>query len=754
MRVELTELVDSLPGLVWTARADGQPDYLNRAWLTFTGLTAEAALPGGWVETIHPEDRGALLQYWAYCVASGTPGDTEARIRRYDGAYRWFLFRANPLRDQKGRVYRWVGANVDIEDRRRAEETVRASESSWRQIVDNIPGLVATMGAMGEVEFLNRQTLEYFGKTPEDLKSWSLIGAVHPDDLPNVVAARAHSIETGQAYEVEHRCLRADGVYRWFHVRGLPVRDTSQRITAWYLLLTDIDDRKKAEEALRANEHNLNLAITVIPAHIHVVRPNGQVIYVNQAVLDYTGLTLDEVLRPDYRPRYFHPEDLERIHEERKRALMRPKPYENEQRIRGKDGLYRWFFNRYNPLLDEQGNIVRWYVAGFDVQDRKEAEAQLEQAYLRLAEAQKLSKTGSFITDLVADRHNWSDEAYRVFDLAPSSRLSLPLIRGMVHADDLLSFDEMIARAIKGADVDFHFRIQTAPGALKYVRGMAHVIEQVEGRPLFIGALQDVTEAKLAEEALNKARSELSHVARIATLNALTASIAHEVNQPLSGIITNASTCLRMLNRSPPNVEGARDTARRTIRDGNRASDVITRLRALFSKKALALYPVDLNEAAREVVALTQSDLTRNRVILRCEFSDDLPAVPGDRTQLQQVILNMVRNASEAMAETDTRPRELTIKTCREGMQRVVLSVKDVGVGISSDGVERLFEPFYTTKGNGMGIGLSISRSIIEAHQGTFTATHNDGPGATFFFTLPVYGPGSAREAPAMHQHR
>ena len=260
-------------------------------------------------------------------------------------------------------ISRWFGTNIDIEERRRGEEALRASELSWRQIVDNIPGLVATMGAMGEVEFLNRQILEYFGKTQEDLKNWSLIGAVHPDDLPRVIEARARSIETGQIYDIEHRCRRADGVYRWFQVRGLPVRDAEGTITAWYLLLTDIEDRKKAEEALRSNERNLSLIINTIPTFIHVLGTDGSVLYVNQAVLDYTGLTREDVQKEDYRARLFHPDDLKRVHEERLAALKQPVPFENEQRARRKDGSYRWFLNRYSPLLDEQGRIERWYAA-------------------------------------------------------------------------------------------------------------------------------------------------------------------------------------------------------------------------------------------------------------------------------------------------------------------------------------------------------------------------------------------------------
>ncbi len=560
-------------------------------------------------------------------------------MRRFDGAYRWFLFRANPLRDDSGKILKWYGTNVDIEDRKRVEEGLRASELSWRQIVDNVPGLVATMGATGEVEFLNRQTLEYFGRTSEDLKNWALIGAVHPDDLPSVIEARKKLIETGQIYEVEHRCRRADGVYRWFQVRGLPVRDPEGKITAWYLLLTDIDDRKKAEEVLQSSERNLSLTINTIPTFIQVSRPDGSILSVNQTVLDYHGVTLQDVQRDDFRDRFYHPDDVKRLREERKEALKRPVEFEYEQRAMGKDGKYRWFLIRYNPLLDEQGRIERWYATAFDIEDRKRAEAQVEQAYLRLAEAQQLSKTGSFITDLLADDHNWSEETFRIFEFDPATKVTVRMIRDIVHRDDLPTFDAVIARGMTGTDVDFVFRIVTARGAIKHIRGMARVMVQVSGHPLFIGALQDVTESKIVEEALDKARSELAHVARITTLNALTASIAHEINQPLASLITNASICLRRLNADPPNVDGARETVVRTIRDGNRVSDVITRLRALFSKKEFTLEVLDLNEATREVIALSLSDLQRNRVVLRAELAEDLPPVIGDRVQLQQVTL-------------------------------------------------------------------------------------------------------------------
>jgi signal transduction histidine kinase len=236
---------------------------------------------------------------------------------------------------------------------------------------------------------------------------------------------------------------------------------------------------------------------------------------------------------------------------------------------------------------------------------------------------------------------------------------------------------------------------------------------------------------------LDRARSELAHVARVNTVSALTASIAHEVNQPLSGIITNAGTCLRMLATDHPDVDGARETARRTLRDGNRASDVITRLRALFSKREFTLEPLDMTEVTREVVALSLNDLQRNRIALQSDFADDLPLITGDRIQLQQVVLNLLRNVKDAMATVHDRPRHLLIRTTRDADERVRVTVRDAGVGLDHQSMNKLFDAFYTTKTDGMGIGLSVSRSIIERHHGRLWAEPNDGPGATFSFAIP-----------------
>ena len=625
---------------------------------------------------------------------------------------------------------------TDIDERKRAEDALRESERESRLIVDSIPGFIAAFTPGGEVEFVNRPTLEYFGKTLEELKRWGTGGETHPEDLPRVVEVFTRSIVSGDPFEFEVRARRFDGVYRWFQSRGFPLRDTNGHIVRWYNLLIDIDERKRAEEALAASERNLKLTIDTIPALAWSARPDGSAEFFNQHYLDFIGLSAEQASGWGWTAAV-HPEDVSGLAATWQRIMASEAPGEAEARLRRYDGDYRWFLFRANPLRDETGTIVKWYGVNTDIEDRKRAEAELRRAYDSFADAQRLSKTGSYIADLVADDHNWSEEAYRIFEFDPGTKVTVQRVRDIIHPDDLPSFDSVIARGMSGVNVNFAFRIVTSRGAVKYVRGVAHVIEQIEGRPMFVGALQDVTESMVAEEALNRARSDLAHVARVTTLSTLTASIAHEVNQPLSGIITNAGTCLRMLDANPPNVEGARETARRTIRDGNRASDVITRLRALFSKKEFSLESVDLNEATREVITLSRSELQRNRVVLQSELADDLPNLTGDRVQLQQVILNLLRNASDAMVDVHDRPRQLLVKTEQMDGDRVRLTVRDAGIGVDPQVVDKLFDAFYTTKRDGMGIGLSVSRSIIERHHGRLWAERNDGPGATFAFLVP-----------------
>ena len=631
---------------------------------------------------------------------------------------------------------------------RNALERVRTSEAKLRRVIDTIPTLAWCNLPDGLNEFLSKRWHEYTGLSPEESHGWGWQVAFHPEDLPPLMKRWQELLISGEPGEIEARVRRYDGIYRWFLIRVEPFRDDAGKIDRWYGTSTDIEDRKKAEEALHTSQRNLSFIINTMPTFVWSARPDGSVDFLNERWLDYTGLTAEQAVGWKWIVS-IHPDDLNSLTDYWRSIMVTGGPGEIEARLRRSDGEYRWFLIRASAMRDESGTIVKWYGTNTDIDDRKRAEARVEQAYLRLAEAQRLSKTGSFITDLLADEHDWSEETFRIFEFDPSTKVTVQMIRNVIHPQDLPTFDAVIARGMTGTDVDFVFRIVLPRCVVKHIRGMARVMTQVGGHPLFIGALQDVTESKVAEEALDRARSELAHVARVTTLNALTASIAHEINQPLSGIITNASTCLRMLNGDPPNIDGARETVRRTLRDGNRASDVITRLRALFSKKELTLEPLDLNEATREVISLSLSDLQRNRIVLRSELSEELPPVIGDRIQLQQVTLNLVRNASDAMISGEDRPRRLLIRTQREGDEYVRLSVQDAGIGVIPQDFERLFEAFYTTKSGGMGIGLSVSRSIIERHRGRLWAEANDGPGVTFSFSIPCALDSPSRTVPS-----
>jgi signal transduction histidine kinase len=562
-------------------------------------------------------------------------------------------------------------------------------------------------------------------------------------------------------------------------MRGFPLRDTEGRIVHWYLLQTDVDDRKRAEALLAGEKRFLEMVAGghsmpgILEALCQLVESTASGCYCSVVLVDPSGARLEHRAAPSL-PASFITSIIGRpVNVDSGPCAMAS--YLNEQVIAADlTSETRWAAYAWCPMALAHGLQACWstpisstagkvlgafaiyydeprtptslhqslieqftHIAGIAV-ERAQSDAALKRSEAFLAEAQHLSRTGSFWWRVATDEITWSEQVYRIFELDQGVPVTLELIGSRVHPEDIPSLYDMIDRARgDGSDFEYEHRLQMPDHSVKYLHMVARGTRDQDGRLEYIGAVQDVTERRLSEEALGKVRSELAHVARVTSLGALTASIAHEVNQPLSGIITNASTCLRMLAADPPNVDGARETARRTIRDGHCASDVITRLRALFSKKDATTESVDLNEATREVIALSWSDLQRRRVMLRAELGDDLPPVTGDRVQLQQVILNLLLNASDAMSGVDDRPRQLVISTARDEGDRVRLTVQDAGVGLDPHGVDKLFDAFYTTKSGGMGIGLSVSRSIIESHHGRLWAAPNDGPGATFSFSIP-----------------
>ncbi len=749
-------MVESIPGLLAVFTPDGVAEFVNRQMLDYFGRTFEEMRQWENGGVAHPEDQPRAVRLFAEAIASGTPFTQEVRVRRADGVYRWVESRVAPLRDKNGHVVRWYNLLIDIDERKHAEEALTASERNLKLTIDTIPALAWSARPDGAAEFFNQHYLDFVGLSAEQASGWGWTAALHSDDLESLSETWQRSLASEAPGEAEARLRRHDGEYRWFLFRTHPLRDESGRVVKWYGTNTDIDGRKRAEaqrdriiEELQAQQELLDLAQKsaramafdwYVQQEVNVWSPEQEALYgLPPGSFDGTYQSWKKLIYPPDWPLL-----LKAIKHAHETGVVTA-----EFRVVWPDGSFHWLATNGRMFFDEQGQPFRMVGFTSDVTPRKLAEEDLRRSEAFLAEAQQLSLTGSFSWRVATDEIKWSEQLYRIYELETGVPVTFDLIRQRVHPEDLTLYEKMVEQARNGGnDFAWQYRLLMPDHSIKYLHAVARATRDEDGELEYIAAIQDVTERRLSEEALGNLRSELADVSRVATLGALTASIAHEVNQPLSGIITNASTCLRMLAADPPNIDGARETARRTIRDGHRASDVITQLRALFGKHDAAAETVDLNEATREVIALSLSEFRKNRVIPRLELADDLPHVTGDRVQLQQVILNLLLNALDAMKGVEDCPTPLVIRTARDGDDRVRLSVQDAGVGFDPQAADRLFQAFYTTKSDGMGIGLSVSRSIIESHQGRLWATLNDGPGATFSFSIP-HASEAATVAPA-----
>jgi PAS domain S-box-containing protein len=381
-----------------------------------------------------------------------------------------------------------------------------------------------------------------------------------------------------------------------------------------------------------------------------------------------------------------------------------------------------------------------------DIGERKRAEEALRRSEAYLAEGQRLTHTGSFAWSAVTRQSlYWSEEMFRIFGLNPQEGVpSAETFWQRIHLEDLDRTRELLLRAAAGnMEYEHDHRIVLPDGTVKHIHAVGHPVLDDNGEAVeYVGTAIDVTEQKRAEEAREQMRqleADLAHINRVSMMGELTASIAHEVNQPLSGVVSNGSACLRWLAGDAPNVEEAREAARRIVRDGKRAGEVIARVRALVKRAAAPSEKLDLNEIIREVLALVGDEAKKKSVSTRTQFADDLSPVSGDRVQLQQVMLNLVMNAIEAMSSVEERARELLITTRNIDADQVQVTVKDSGTGIDPNTLDKIFDPFYTTKPGGMGMGLSISRSILQAHGGRLWTAAKDGPGTIFHFSLPKY---------------
>jgi PAS domain S-box-containing protein len=510
---------------------------------------------------------------------------------------------------------------LDLTERKCAEEALRESERSARSALDGIAGLVAIMTPNGEVETVNRQCVEYFGRPVEEQRDWVTTDMVHPEDLPQMLENFKRAIASEIPYHFEQRLRRFDGEYRWFETRGGAVRDDTGRIVRWYVLLTDIEDRKRAEEASRGSEAKFR---------------------------DYAESASDWYWETDPDHKFTHLTEDER-------RLARG--VATVSRI----GVARWEF-----ATDVQSEPEKW------------------ELHRSMLEA----------------RQPFRDFVYRA-----------------THSDGSVVYNKISGKPVFDANGEFRGYRGTGTDVT--------ALRTAEG------------EARESERRYREAQVELAHANRVATMGQLTSSIAHEVNQPIAAAVTYASAARRFLSAEPPNFREVDDALSLIIKEGNRAGEVVGRIRALIKKAPARKDAVEINDAILEVIALTRTEAANNGISVRTQLAEGLPRVQGDRVQLQQVLLNLIINAIEAMRDIGEGERELLISS-RNEPDGVSVEVRDSGPGFASAALERAFEAFYTTKPGGLGLGLSICRSIIDAHGGRLWATRCEPRGALFQFTIPA----------------
>ncbi len=438
-----------------------------------------------------------------------------------------------------------------------------------------------------------------------------------------------------------------------------------------------------------------------------------------------------------------HPEDAALVKQTIERASQDGKNFEHEYRLLMPDGSVKHLHVVAHALSDESGS-AEFVGAVMDVTVAKQAEETLRKSEAYLAEAQRLSHTGSWAwTPATGEIRYWSEECYRVLGFDPhGGQPRVETFFQRIHPDDQAKNRETAETALREkADFESDYRIVHPGGEIRDVHIVGHPVLSPSGDLVeFVGTVIDITERKLAEaerERLRQAQVELAHANRVTTIGELTASLAHEVNQPIAAAATDANTCLRWLRRDQPDLEEAREAASRMVKDATRAADIISRIRLLFEKVSPQRELVDVNEVIREMIVLLRSEATRHSISVQTELASDLPQVMGDRVQLQQVLMNLLLNGIDAMKDVDTT-RELIINSQPAKNEHVMVSISDTGVGLPAQQAEQIFDAFFTTKPHGTGMGLRISRSIIESHGGRLWAADNTPRGASFCFTLPA----------------
>jgi PAS domain S-box-containing protein len=783
---ELRAVVNAVPAFVWSTLPDGAVDFVNDRWLEFTGLSQQDALGWNWESTVHPDDRSRAVAEWRAALKNGRSTEGEIRVRRADGEFRWWLFRNVPLHDETGNIAKWYGTAVDIDDRKRAESLLAAEKRILEmvargdplpEILDSLCRLVEerTKGVLASILLLDGDRIRHGGapslpKAYTDAIDGAVIGpsagscgtaayrgeqvivediATDPLWADYRDLALPHSLRACWSTPVFSSQGKVIATFAMYYREQRRPTQRDQEIIDQITHLTGIAIQKQlALEKLQRSEAYLAEAEKLTHTGSWAWDPRTQrALYCSEEMFRIFGLDPRENLPTrDNFLRQIHPEDRDRVANRWKKSFRERVDTLDEFRVLLPGGTVRHINSSGHPVLDEDGELIEFVGTAVDVTEAKRAE--LERQFL----ASSVEQATEFmaIADLGGGTPIYLNKAGMKmvgFDSLEEARTRrgihymFPEDRPFVNA---VLWPTVLEQGTWSGEMRLrHFK---TGDPIPVLYSAFRIDDPETGQPVNVGNIcSDISDSKRAEEKLRAseqrlldAQMELARVTRVTTLGELTASIAHEVNQPLAAVVANAEACLRWLDRATPDLGAVRRSVEWVIDDGNRASEVIRRVRSLANKTDIEKVPLDVNDVVRETIGLMQREVFSHRASLRMQLAPALPMVLADRVQLQQVIINLVMNGIEAMQSVTDRPRELVIRSRQDETQQVLVSVTDCGVGISAENADRLFTAFFTTKSSGMGMGLSICRTIMEAHGGRLWATANTPPGATFQFTLPA----------------
>jgi PAS domain S-box-containing protein len=772
---EARQLADTMPHIVWTANGEGEVDYFNGRWYEYTGLSPEASLAEmAWRSVVHPDDVGRLLGLRDPAVAEGQGFQADVRLRDRQGNYRWHIVRSVPVCDESGRVVRRFGTASDIDDRRRAEEALRASEQRFRFLAESIPHLVWTGGPDGLVNYASPRLLEYLGITLDHPMWPTWADALHPEDRAPTMMAWERSVRDGTEYQVEHRLRGADGQYRWFLGQALPQHDDAGRLAGWYGTCTDIDSRRRGQQeierlngVLKARVDELETLFETIPIGIAIAEDNQCArIRVNPALERWietpSGSNASFTAPPGEQPENFRfrrdgreipPNDLPM-----QVAAREGHPVIGEAlEIAFNDGRTKVIHGHATPLFNEAGRPRGAVGAFMDMTEWRRVETALAESEERLRLAVEATGLGLFDRDMRTGRLRWSPPTLAIFGLPPDDPITFGRFLAMIHPEDRERIGAAIDRALDptiAGDYDAEFRCVRDDGTTRWVhaRGRAFFEGQGAARRAvrFVGTAQDITARKDAEAQLHEAK-EAAETANRAKDRFL-AVLSHELRTPLAPVVT-AVALMEMTPDLPPEVREYLAMIRRNIALETRLIDDLLDLsRVISGKLRLDRRPTSLNDLVEHVLDIVGGEAHDKGLTVEMSLGARPDLVDADPARLQQMVWNLVKNAAKFTPAGGT----IRIATRPAGAGRVEVEVRDTGKGISPEALPYIFDPFeqgdpaITRQFGGLGLGLSIAKAVADRHGGTIRAASEGlGRGSSFVVTLPLVRPPADRPEPA-----